>query len=291
MLGGHETVAKILLGARRVFLEGMREDFAGQPISADCPKLLQYLMASMGALPDEVLRVIFIDSAGHLIADEQLQLGSFRQLALYPRTIFRRAMELEAAGLLLVHNHPSGNPNPSESDIIVTRTLSEIGRSLDIDIVDHIVVTASRAMRVSSLTTFQPHQPTASSHILKDSLGPKAGSPYDRGTAALENARAVRARRSFRRALIGSPELFGEPAWEMLVEVFIQEGEGVKIAVNTLCRSSTATPSTALRIFNKLCDARLLVKVSDLNDGRRHFVELTLRAKKALDAYFVIEKN
>ncbi|WP_066768710.1 MarR family winged helix-turn-helix transcriptional regulator [Sphingobium sp. CCH11-B1] len=77
----------------------------------------------------------------------------------------------------------------------------------------------------------------------------------------------------------------------MLIEVFIQEAEGVKIAVNTLCRSSTATPSTALRIFNKLCEARLLVKVSDPNDGRRHFVQLTLRARKSLYAYFCVEKN
>jgi DNA repair protein RadC len=274
-----------------VLIEGMREEFASLPISPDCPHLLQYLMASMGALPNEVLRVIFIDSAGHLIADEQLQLGSLRQLALYPRTIFRRAMELEAAGLILVHNHPSGDPNPSESDIVVTRTLSEIGRSLDIDIVDHIVVTTTRAIRVSSLNMSQPHRPTESSHVLKDSLGPKAGSPYDRGPAALENARAVLERRKFRSALIGSPELFGEPAWEMLIEAFIQEAEGVKIAVNTLCRSSTATPSTALRIFNKLCQARLLVKVGDPNDGRRHFVELTLRSRKALDAYFSMEKN
>jgi DNA repair protein RadC len=291
VLGGHAAVARILLGSRLVLLEGMREEFASLPISPDCPNLLQYLMASMGALPDEVLRVIFLDSAGHLIADEQLQVGSLRQLALYPRAIFRRAMELDAAGLILVHNHPSGNPNPSESDIAVTQTLSEIGRSLDIDIVDHIVVTATRTMRVSSLNMFQPHRPTESSHVIKDSVGPKAGYPYDRGPAALENARAVRERRKFRSALIGSPELFGEPSWEMLIEVFIQEAEGVKIAVNTLCRSSTATPSTALRIFNKLCEARLLVKVSDPNDGRRHFVQLTLRARKSLYAYFCVEKN
>jgi DNA repair protein RadC len=291
VLRGHAALARILLGARLLILEGMREEFASLPINPDCPKLLQYLMTSMGALPDEVLRVIFLDSAGHLIADEQLQLGSLRQLALYPRTIFRRAMELDAAGLILVHNHPSGNPNPSESDIVVTQTLSEIGRSLDIDIVDHIVVTATRAMRVSSFVTFQPHGPADSSHVLKDSMGPKAGSPYDRGLAALANARAVRERRKFRRALIGSPELFGEPAWEMLVEAFIQDVEGAKIAINTLCHSSTATPSTALRIFNKLCQARLLVKVSDPNDGRRHFVELTLQARQALDAYFGVEKN
>lgn len=286
MLGGHAVVARILLGARLVLLEGMREEFATLPISRDCPNLLQYLMASMGALPDEVLRVIFLDSAGHLIADEQLQLGSLRQLALYPRTIFRRAMELEAAGLILVHNHPSGDPNPSENDIVVTRTLSEIGRSLDIEIVDHIVVTATRAVSVAWRCAPLPDGSSNSSQILRDSLGPKTGDRFDGHVVALENARAIRERRQLRRALVGSPELFGEPAWEMLIEVFIKGAEGEKIAINTLCRASTATPSTALRIVNKLCKAGLMIKVNDPYDGRRHFVEVTLQARTALETYF-----
>src|SRR3546814_12927667 len=99
-------------------------------------------MASMGSLPDEVLRILFLDASYRLIADEQLHHGSVRQLELYPRTIFRRAIEHGATGLILVHNHPSGDATPSENDIVATRRLSDLGRSLDIEIVDHIVVTA-----------------------------------------------------------------------------------------------------------------------------------------------------
>ncbi|WP_412177504.1 JAB domain-containing protein [Sphingobium indicum] len=61
----------------------------------------------MGSLPDEVLRILFLDASYRLIADEQLHHGSVRQLELYPRTIFRRAIEHGATGLILVHNHPT----------------------------------------------------------------------------------------------------------------------------------------------------------------------------------------
>src|SRR3546814_10192261 len=104
----------------------------------------------MGSLPDEVLRILFLDASYRLIADEQLHHGSVRQLELYPRTIFRRAIEHGATGLILVHNHPSGDATPSENDIVATRRLSDLGRSLDIEIVDHIVVTATHAQRVAA---------------------------------------------------------------------------------------------------------------------------------------------
>src|SRR3546814_9181180 len=81
----------ILLGARDMFLEGLQADLTTQPVDPACPKLGQYLMASMGSLPDEVLRILFLDASYRLIADEQLHHGSVRQLELYPRTIFRRS--------------------------------------------------------------------------------------------------------------------------------------------------------------------------------------------------------
>src|SRR5690606_14468132 len=105
--------------------------------------LRQYLIMSMGSLSDERLRVLFLDSGQCLLADEVLQNGSLAQLTVYPRTIFRRALELNAAGLILVHNHPSGDHNPSAEDIEATQRLDMIGRSLNIAIVDHIVVTST----------------------------------------------------------------------------------------------------------------------------------------------------
>src|SRR3546814_8568098 len=80
-----------------------------------------------------------------LLADEQLQYGTLAQLAIYPRTIFRRALELNAAAIILIHNHPSGDARPSEEDIAVTRKLDQIGRALGVEIFDHIVVKIGRA--------------------------------------------------------------------------------------------------------------------------------------------------
>src|SRR3546814_21045713 len=98
----------------------------GRTITPTDPKLIAYLKTSMGSLPEEVLRVLFLDGACRLITDEQLQQGSLAQLILYPRIIFKRALELDAASIVLVHNHPSGDPTPSEADISSTDRLAAL---------------------------------------------------------------------------------------------------------------------------------------------------------------------
>src|SRR3546814_11759054 len=77
-------------------------------------KLLRHLIATMGSIQDETLRILFLDGIGRLIADEQVQRGTVHQLVIYPRPIFRRALEHNAASLILVHNHPSGDATRSE---------------------------------------------------------------------------------------------------------------------------------------------------------------------------------
>ncbi len=269
-----------------MFLEGLQADLTTQPVDPACPKLGQYLMASMGSLPDEVLRILFLDASYRLIADEQLHHGSVRQLELYPRTIFRRAIEHGATGLILVHNHPSGDATPSENDIVATRRLSDLGRSLDIEIVDHIVVTATHARRVAASGRIGSDRSPACAHVLRDNPGSGGGGQQQSASTALANARRAYKRRQFRRELIGSPKLFGEPAWDMLIDLFIHESEGKKVATSALCLASTAPPSTALRLVNKLCEAKLLVKIDDPDDGRRQFVELTPDTAARLETYF-----
>src|SRR3546814_18896184 len=94
----------------------------------------------MGGLPDETLRVLFLDARQRLIADEQMQRGTIDQVVLYPRIILRRAIELDAEAVILVHNHPSGDPTPSSADLRVTARLAAMARSLYITIVDHTMV-------------------------------------------------------------------------------------------------------------------------------------------------------
>ena len=124
----------MLAATRATALEALRSQASGRAIDPSDPKLLQYLQASMGALPDETLRILFLDASRHLIADEQLQHGTIDQLTIYPRILFRRALELNAAAVILVHNHPSGDPTPSDADIAATKQLVEIGRSLDVGV-------------------------------------------------------------------------------------------------------------------------------------------------------------
>ena len=240
----------------------------------------------MGSLPDEVLRILFLDDAQRLIADEQLQHGSVRQLDLYPRTIFRRAIEHGATGLILVHNHPSGDPNPSENDIVATRKLHDLGRTLDIEIVDHIIVTASRARRIAALGPIGIGRKKARGALFRDNQRSRAGDPTSSRTRAFENARRASRRRQYRRELIGSPKLFGEPAWDMLIDLFIQHCEEKKTCTGDLCVSSNLPLSTALRLVQRMCDDGLIQKVADTSDGRRQIVELDPNLAWRLLAYF-----
>lgn len=266
----------LLIGAHDIMIEAMRCDLRAAAIDPFDPRLRQYLIASMGSLPIEVLRILFLDSGRRLLADEQVQNGTLAQIAIYPRTIFRRALELNAASIILVHNHPSGDPNPSEEDIAVTRRLDQIGRSLDVEILDHIVVTSNQVQHIANpkLVAEKPAFFTLRSP------------DESRNDVALENARATLRRRLLRRQLIGSEELFGEPAWEMLIDLFIHECQGKPLSTSDLCVTSTIPMSSALRLVQKLCDAGLVDRTPDLMDARRSFVRLQPATSHRLRAYF-----
>lgn len=193
--------------------------------------------------------------------------------------------------LILVHNHPSGDPTPSENDIVATRKLSTLGRSLDIEIVDHIVVAATRVHHIATIAPGASERSKICATVLSDGLGSKAGNASVNLARALENARRAYRRRLYRREVIGTSKLFAEPAWEMLIDLFIRECEGKKVATSALCLASTVPPSTALRRVNDLCTAGYIMKVEDPDDGRRHFVEMTPDAANRLITYFSSEQS
>jgi len=105
------------------------------------------------------------------------------------------------------------------------------------------------------------------------------------------NARRAYERRRFRREWIGSKELFREPAWDMMIYLYIAHGEGRAVPVNELCRESYIPQPSALREVNKLCAAGLARRIPDPNDGRRSFVELTSSSRLRLDVYFGAEEE
>jgi DNA repair protein RadC len=88
----------------------------------------------------EEFRILFLDKRNHLIADEQHQTGTVDHTPVYPREVVKRALELSATAIILVHNHPSGDPTPSRADIEMTRAIIEVARSLGIAVHDHLIV-------------------------------------------------------------------------------------------------------------------------------------------------------
>ena len=102
--------------------------------------VIDYCRAAMAYEPVERLRILFLNKKNRLIADEVQQSGTVDHTPVYPREVVKRALELSATALILVHNHPSGDPTPSSADIQMTKTLVEVAKPLGIQVHDHIIV-------------------------------------------------------------------------------------------------------------------------------------------------------
>lgn len=102
--------------------------------------VLDFSRLKLGSLPNEVLMVIYVDVKNRVIGHEILNEGTVDNVVIYPRRIIEGALKHHASGLIIVHNHPSGNPDPSEEDRLLTNSLSELSKTLDIRLLDHIIV-------------------------------------------------------------------------------------------------------------------------------------------------------
>jgi DNA repair protein RadC len=102
--------------------------------------LIDYCRTAMAFADKEQLRVLFLDKRNQLISDELQQVGTVDHTPVYPREVIKRALELSATAIILVHNHPSGDPTPSQADIQMTRAIIDIADPLDIVVHDHIIV-------------------------------------------------------------------------------------------------------------------------------------------------------
>lgn len=108
--------------------------------------LLDYCHTVMAHRESEQFRVLFLDRKNVLIADEEQARGTVDHVPVYPREVVKRALELNACALILVHNHPSGDPTPSEADLSMTRKVEEAARALEITLHDHLVIGRSREL-------------------------------------------------------------------------------------------------------------------------------------------------
>jgi len=102
--------------------------------------VLDYCRAAMAFADKEQFRILFLDKRNQLIADEVQQVGTVDHTPVYPREVVKRGLELSATAVILVHNHPSGDPTPSRADIDMTRQIIEVAKPLGIAVHDHIIV-------------------------------------------------------------------------------------------------------------------------------------------------------
>ena len=139
---GDTSIAAIKI-VQTTALRMLRNEVAERPVLGSWQALLDYLRADMAHLAVERVRVLHLNSRNHLLRDDHMGDGSVDQAAIYTREVIKRAIELGSASLILVHNHPSGDPSPSRQDIEITRQIAEAGKRMGISVHDHIIIAAS----------------------------------------------------------------------------------------------------------------------------------------------------
>ncbi len=135
-----EAGAAALKTVQAAALRLMRAEVMGRPVLSNWDRLMDYLNAVLARERVEQFRVLFLDNRNRLLADEAQGHGTVNHTPVYPREVVKRALELHATAIILVHNHPSGDPTPSRADIDTTQEIAEAARVLSVALHDHIIV-------------------------------------------------------------------------------------------------------------------------------------------------------
>ena len=135
-----ETAALDIQSVQAAALRIARAPVVRRTVISSWSALLAYVRVALANEPREQFRVLFLDKKNQLIADEVMNRGTIDHAPVYPREVVRRALELSAAAVILVHNHPSGDPTPSGADIEMTRQVVQAAKALTIAVHDHLVV-------------------------------------------------------------------------------------------------------------------------------------------------------
>ena len=136
---GEAAITEIKL-VRAAALRLVRGEVLERPVLASWSQVLDYCRAAMGFEAKEQFRILFLDKRNQIIADEVQQKGTVDHTPVYVREVVKRALELSATAIVLVHNHPSGDPTPSRADIEMTKQIVSSAKNLGIVVHDHIIV-------------------------------------------------------------------------------------------------------------------------------------------------------
>lgn len=149
--GLSENAAVMLKVTQALAQKTLRGEMEGKPVLTSWQKLIDYCHVTLAHEPREHFRVFFLNRKNHLMADEIQQIGTVDHAPVYPREIVKRALELGATALILVHNHPSGDPAPSDSDLRMTEEIIKAAAALDIVVHDHLIISRSGHVSFKSL--------------------------------------------------------------------------------------------------------------------------------------------
>ncbi|ROT95080.1 JAB domain-containing protein [Altererythrobacter sp. FM1] len=138
--GVGETAAATLKAVAIATRRSARGQVQQRPVLSSWQALLDYLTIDMAHLTVERVRVLYLDTRNHLILDHHVGDGSIDEAAIHPREVVKKALEVGATALILVHNHPSGNPEPSRADIQITTRIADAGKLLGITVHDHVII-------------------------------------------------------------------------------------------------------------------------------------------------------
>ena len=131
------TEFKVIEAAAQLLAKGKVKK---RPVLSSWSSVLDYIRAAQAFAEKEQFRILFLDKRNQLIADEVQQEGTVDHTPVYPREVVKRALELSATAIILVHNHPSGDPTPSSADIEMTRQIANVAKPLGVLLYDHIIV-------------------------------------------------------------------------------------------------------------------------------------------------------
>lgn len=145
-----ESAAAYIRATHLLLQRAAADQVKDRPVISNWAALLNYVRLGLRHETSEQARVLFLDRKNKLIADEVVGRGTVDHAPVYPREIARRALELAASAVILVHNHPSGDPTPSKADIDLTREIEKALKALEIRLHDHLVVGASETVSMKA---------------------------------------------------------------------------------------------------------------------------------------------
>ena len=134
----------------QLVLDHLRKPLSTAPILSSWDTLLDYLHGTIGHSPTEMFHVLYLDRKNRLIHDETIARGTVDHVPVYPREVAKRCLTLDASALILAHNHPSGDPAPSDADITMTTQVQKAVEAIGVILHDHVIIGHSREYSLRS---------------------------------------------------------------------------------------------------------------------------------------------